>query len=127
MIIENEKDLGTAIKNGEQCIEIEGDLGKKVLRIKATGKVAWAVAIGGLTVAVAAIIMMIPTGPMPAPAAIAGILPAAAVLGGTGVSGVAVAFSAALIAAAGGGVGTLNKLRAYKMEKQGDKVILRKK
>ncbi|MBE6851557.1 MAG: hypothetical protein E7504_07505 [Ruminococcus sp.] len=127
MTIENEKDLGTAIKNGEQCIEIEGDLGKKVVRIKATGKVAWAVAIGGLTVAVAAIIMMIPTGPLPAPAAIAGILPAAAVLGGTGVSGVAVAFSAALIAAGGGGVGTLNKLRAYKMEKQGDKVILRKK
>ncbi len=127
MLIDNEKDLGNAIKNGEQCIEVEGELGQKVFRIKAVGAVAWAVAIGGLTVAVAAIIAMIPAGPLPAPAAIAGILPAAAVLGGAGVSGVAVAASAATIAVAGGGVGTLNKLRNYKMEKQGDRVILRKK
>lgn len=127
MLIDNEKDLGNAIKNGEQYIEVEGELGQKVFRIKAVGAVAWAVAIGGLTVAVAAIIAMIPAGPLPAPAAIAGILPAAAVLGGTGVSGVTVAISAATIAVAGGGVGTLNKLRNYKMEKQGDRVILKKK
>ena len=132
MLIDNEKDLGNAIKNGEQCIEVEGELGQKVFRIKAVGAVAWAVAIGGLTVAVAAIIATLATGGAGAPATVpvttAGILPAATVLGGTGgVSGVAVAASAATIAVAGGGVGTLNKLRNYKMEKQGDRVILKKK
>lgn len=129
MLIDNEKDLGNAIKNGEQCIEVEGELGQKVFRIKAVGAVAWAVAIGGLTVA--AIIATLATGGAGAPATVpvttAGIVPAATVLGGAGVSGVAVAASAATIAVAGGGVGTLNKLRNYKMEKQGDRVILRKK
>ncbi len=131
MLIDNEKDLGNAIKNGEQCIEVEGELGQKVFRIKAVGAVAWAVAIGGLTVAVAASIATLATGGAGAPATVpvttAGLVPAATVLGGTGVSGVAVAASAATIAVAGGGVGTLNKLRNYKMEKQGDRVILKKK
>jgi len=36
-------------------IEIEGDLKKKVVRIKATGKVAWVVAFGAITVTVAVI------------------------------------------------------------------------
>lgn len=44
MAISNEKDLGEAVNNEQDTIEIEGDLGKKVLRIKATGKVAWLVA-----------------------------------------------------------------------------------
>ena len=131
MLIDNEKDLGNAIKNGEQCIEVEGELGQKVFRIKAVGAVAWAVAIAGLTVAVAASIATIATigtgTPVTVPATTAGIASAAAVLGGAGVSGVTVAASAATIAVAGGGVGTLNKLRNYKMEKQGDRVILKKK
>ena len=34
MYINNEEDLADAIKNEQDTIEIEGDLGKKVLKIK---------------------------------------------------------------------------------------------
>ncbi|WP_332405986.1 hypothetical protein, partial [Vibrio metschnikovii] len=43
MTISNEADLGEALKREQDTIEIEGDLKNKVLKIKATGKVAWAV------------------------------------------------------------------------------------
>ena len=39
-------------------IEIEGDLKKKVVRIKATGKVAWVVAFGAITVGGAAVTVL---------------------------------------------------------------------
>lgn len=126
----NEKELGKAIKKGADCILLEGKLGKKAGRIIATGKAAWAVAIGAIGVAVTAIIIIIATGPIGAPVGIpvttAGLAPAAAVFGG-GTAGMGVATSAVTIAVAGGGVGTLTKLRGYKIEKKDDKVILRKK
>lgn len=37
------EELGKAIKNNEDTIEIEGNLKNEVFRIKATGKVAWGV------------------------------------------------------------------------------------
>jgi hypothetical protein len=43
-------------------IEIEGDLKKKVVRIKATGKVAWVVAFGAITVAVISALTVNPAG-----------------------------------------------------------------
>lgn len=58
-------DLGKAIRNGESEIAIEGDLAQKVIRIKATGNVAWAIAIGAVTIGVAAVLASpsIVTGP----------------------------------------------------------------
>uniref|UniRef100_UPI003F583790 hypothetical protein n=1 Tax=Vibrio cholerae TaxID=666 RepID=UPI003F583790 len=56
MTISNEADLGEALKREQDTIEIEGDLKNKVLKIKATGKVAWAVAIGAIGIAVAVLI-----------------------------------------------------------------------
>lgn len=44
-------ELGKSVNNGEDEIIIEGDLGKKIIRIKATGKVAWAIAFGAIGVA----------------------------------------------------------------------------
>lgn len=120
---QNEKELGKAIKKGADCIVLEGKLGKKAGRIIATGKAAWAVAIGVIVVAVTAIIV---AGPAGTPVATAGLLPAAAAFGG-GTAGMGVATTAVAIAVAGGGVGTLTKLRGYKIEKKDDKVILRKK
>lgn len=110
-----EKELGEAIKNGETYIEIEGDLSKKVFRIKATGKVAWAVAVGALIVALASVVA-----PPAAPAALAFAAPAIAVLG------MPAALAALLIAVAGGGIGTLNKLRDYKIKEADGKTILYK-
>ncbi len=49
---ENEQELGEALKNDTDTIVIEGDLAKKVVRIRATGKVAWAIAIGAIAIAV---------------------------------------------------------------------------
>ena len=43
-IVKTSKQLGQAIKEEKETIEIEGDLAAKVIRIKATGKVAWGVA-----------------------------------------------------------------------------------
>lgn len=40
MYVSDEKELGSALKSGEDTIEVEGDLKDKVLRIKATGRVA---------------------------------------------------------------------------------------
>ena len=44
-------ELGRSVNNGENEIIIEGDLAKKTIRIKATGKVAWAIAFGAIGVA----------------------------------------------------------------------------
>lgn len=122
----DEKELGKAIKNGEDYIEIEFKLADKVLRIKATEKIAWTVAIGGITIAVTSIIATAATGGTAAPASALVATPALA--GAVGVLGVPTTISAIGIAVAGGGVGTLNKLRDYDIEKiSDDKVILHKK
>jgi len=43
MLVTNEKELGEAIKNGQDYIEVEGDLVNKVFKIKASGKVVWGI------------------------------------------------------------------------------------
>lgn len=119
MKIFSESDLGEALKAGQDTIEIEGDLVKKVLRIKATGKAAWAVAIGAIAVAVA---IAIGTGGTATPASFVVGGAAVAVLGGSA------AMSAVAIAVAAGGVGVLRSLRAYKVVEQSDgKLILKRK
>ena len=40
MKVNNEKELGVAVYNKEDTIEIEGNLATKVIKIKAKGKVA---------------------------------------------------------------------------------------
>ena len=118
----DEKDLGDDIKNNKDKIEIEGDLAKKVIRIKATGNVAWGVCIVAIAAVVTAAIVAAPTGGASALAA------APAMAGAVGVLGAGTATSAVAIAIAAGGVGALNKLRDYDLEKISDtKVILRKK
>ncbi|BCD46571.1 hypothetical protein NHP194003_07240 [Helicobacter suis] len=50
------KKLARAVEEGRDTIEIEEDLATKTIKIKATGKVAWAVAIGAIGVALAALL-----------------------------------------------------------------------
>lgn len=119
--ISTEKELGEALKEGVDTIEIEGDLRKKVLKIKGTGKVSWAIAIGCIVIALTGILVSPATagatgaaGFIAAPAAVAAL-------------GAPVATSAILIAIAAGGVGALNRLRKYKIvSNEGDRLVLKK-
>lgn len=120
------EELGKAIKADTPEIEIEGNLEKKVLRIRATGKVAWVIAIGAVGCAVAAIIATAGSGGTSSFVTVPG---AAAAFGtAAGVLGAGAATAAIAISVAAGGVGALTKLRKdYKVEKRGGKTILVKK
>lgn len=119
MAITTEKELGDALKNNQDTIEIEGDLTTKVIRIKATGTVAWAVAIGAIGIAVA---IALGTGGAAAP--VSGFVG----IGAVSILGVSAATSAVAIAIAAGGIGALNSLRKYKVvSSQGNKLKLSRK
>ncbi len=119
--IQTEKELADAINRGEDTIEITGDLAKKTVRIRATGKVAWAVAFAAIGLAVYAAISTPVTGGSSAP--IAGIT----AVGAVGILGGAATYSAIAIAIAGG-ISSLTKLRGYKeVSRTEGKLILRRK
>ena len=112
-VVHNEKELGEALKNDAIEIEIaDENLTGHVIRIKITGAIAWAVAIGAIAVAVIAILAAPVTGGTSAVASAVAAPAAAAVLG------VGTTTSATGIAVAAGGVSALNKLREYKIEKR---------
>ncbi|MFH1319775.1 MAG: hypothetical protein ABII90_03870 [Bacteroidota bacterium] len=116
--VSTNKELGEAIKKNPDEIEVEGDLKGKVIRIRATGKVAWAIAAGAIAIAIGAIIAGGPAG-APASGLMGGV--AATVLGGK-------ALMAAIgIGVAAGGVAGLNKLRDYEEIKRTSNSILLKK
>ncbi len=106
--VSTEKELGEALKRKENSIEISGDLAKKTIRLRATGNVAWAIAVAAIGFAVYGVVAapvtsgtsVIVSG-FVAPAAVA-------VLGGS------VTYTAIAIAIAAGGIGSLISLRDYK-------------
>jgi hypothetical protein len=110
--VKTEAELAEAIKNGDNTIEIEGDLANKTFKIKATGKVAWGIALAAVGIAVYAAITTIGSGGTTAPVTgTAGLIAAPAAVS---ILGGATTYSAIAIAVAAGGVGVLNKLRSYK-------------
>lgn len=116
MTVRTEKELGEALKNDQDTIEVEGDLQNKVLRIKATGTVAWVIAIGAIGIAVA---ITLSTGGAGAPVS------GAVGVGAVTVLGLPAALSAVNIAVAASGVGALNSLRRYKVvSNTGGKLVL---
>jgi hypothetical protein len=108
-----EKELADAVKSGASTIEIEGDLAKKVVKIRATGPVAWGLVAaslaGGYMFLKLTATVPVPQAKMAFAAASAGS--GAAALTILGVSASATAF--ALTRAYGGAEG-LKKIRAYK-------------
>ena len=124
MTVNNEKDLGEAVKNEQDTIEIEGDLGKKVLRIKATGKVAWIVAFGALGIAVAGALYPIPE---PTTQVASKAFAATSAIGAVSILGVGTTATAISIAVAAGGVGVLNKLRRYKIVSTSNNSVILKR
>ena len=125
-IVTTEKELGEALKRGESTIEVEFDLQNKVLKIKALEKGAWVVCVAAIGVAVVCGVVTISTaGTATVPSA---FVAAPAVVTVSSFLGMPTAISAIGIAIAGGGVGALNKLRGYRVEKVSDeKIILHKK
>lgn len=128
-VITTNEELGEAINRGEDTIIIEGDLKDKVLKVKATGKVAWAVAIGALAIAVTSVIARkedVPTTQtgkaITFTGSAAGSAVAAGILGKASVAAIGIAIAA-------GGVGALTSLRDnYRIaSKEGDRLILSKK
>lgn len=119
-VVRTEKELGEALKHKADTIEIEGDLlSGKVRRIRATGKLAWFIAIGALGIAV---VSFLGTGGAGGVISM-GFAPAA-----VGVLGGATTYSAIAIAIAAGGVGALNSLRNYKeVSRSSDKLVLKKR
>jgi len=128
--VKNEKELNKAIQSNADTIYIEGDLGNKVMKIKATGNVAWVVAFGAITVAVIAILSIPTTAGSSAPAAgISGIVAAPIAVATLGVGTVTSIIS---MCVATGSIATakllFKNLRGnYDIVKQGDIVVLKRK
>lgn len=98
--METTKELGNAIRRNESRILVEGDLTKKVLRIHATGPVAWAVCVGALGIAISATIMsMVPDPAEPLELATAGVSLgcASSVLGSAATTAVGIGVPAYLV------------------------------
>lgn len=131
--VTTEEELGQAIKDDAISIEINNPkLSDNVLKIKATGKVSWAVALGALGIAVGLVILKVKasnaevstqTGSaISFTGAAAGTAVAAGILGKA-------AIAATSIAVAAGGVGALTSLRdKYKIvERTENKLVLKHK
>ena len=117
-----EKELGEELKNDPDEIIIEGDLKNKVIKIKATGKVAWAVCAGCFAIAIPLAIVAVGTGGTSAVVSASFLVPATAVLG------ISTVISVITIGVAGGGLAVLNNLRKYKIKPlDSSKILLSKK
>ena len=119
------KEFAKAVKDKEETIIIEGDLKNHVLRIKATGKVAWGVCFSALAIAIVALLSSpgaaVVTGGPGGAALVAGGF--AAVGGVAAILGPATA-TAIAIGMAAGGAGVLNTLRdKYKIVEKNDKYV----
>ncbi|WP_434624044.1 hypothetical protein [Azospirillum sp. B2RO_4] len=126
MPISSNSELKDAINKGQDTISIEGDLAKKILKIKATGKVAWLVAIGAIGLSAYALISAPATAPVTGGANFA----ASAIGGGAAVSilGASTTAFAISLAVAAGGVGILKTLYSgYKVESNKNGVVVLKK
>ncbi len=128
--VSNEKELGNALKNGEESIEIVGDLANKTIKIRAVGKVAWAIAIGAIGIAAYSIISAPITGPVSGGTAelmkgftnLVTAPTAIAILGGPAT------YTAILIAVAAGGIRSLSSLRNYKeISRTSNSLILKRR
>lgn len=127
MAITTEEELGDALKNEQDTIEIEGNLSERVLTIKSTGKISWFFAKRAIGNSVEIIVhiglparVCLGIGPIrPSfPPATPALYRAISVLG------FSAAAAAVVIAVAAGGVGALPSLRKYKIFSYGEKRLV---
>lgn len=115
-----EKELAEALKKNPDTIEIEGDLARKVIKIKATGAVAWGACLVMISFCAISVAATVATAGTAAPAT---TIPTTFSLGVAATTwGVPTATTAVSIAIAGG-IRSLDKLRKYKLTKISDEKI----
>nr|WP_294520106.1 hypothetical protein [uncultured Rhodopila sp.] len=121
------EELRDAIGRGASTIKIAGRWAGKVIGMKATGPVAWAIVIGTIGVAVVATVLTAASGG----ASVPGTAPMMGVSAIGGITSLGAEASAATIAlaVAGGGVGVLTSLYSgYRIAEKGEnRVVLVKK
>lgn len=118
MIANNGKDLGDAIRQEEPHIELEGELAAQVKKLIRLNAVLWVFCLAALAVTVAAVMQM------PTTAGLSGIAGLAAGSSASAVIGADTVVTAVTVAIAGGGIGTLNMLRRYRLEERKDGRII---
>lgn len=127
MAIRNEEDLAEEIKNEKDTIEIEGDLANKIIKIRATGNVAWAIAVGAIGITAGAAYVTLTPSPDPVTK---GFVPATGIAAGgaaIAILGVSTTTAAIALVRAAGSISVLNKLRSYKVLDQGtDRIVLKR-
>jgi hypothetical protein len=122
MAIDSAKELGKELKKDIDTFEVSLKIGETILKIKSVGKVAWAVAIGAIGVAVTGILAT------PATGGVTSALTAASAPAAVSILGVSTTTAAVSIAAAGGGIAVLNKLRKYEIvEKHTTYMVVKRK
>lgn len=127
--VTTEEELAKAIADNKDTIEIEGDLAQKSIKIKATGKVAWAIAIGAVTVAITAILSASLTSSKSTKTLSSEpMVMSAPPTPETLTTSTIIAIAAIIVAIIGIGVGAFNKMRKYHLEQVSEnKVILKRK
>ncbi|MGI0439916.1 hypothetical protein ACRE1S_05235 [Helicobacter himalayensis] len=123
--VSDEAGLKEAIASNQSSIEIEGNLAQKVVRIKATGAVAWVIAVGAVVAIIALMVRTYFISP-----ATSGVFVAIPVDSSAQVdSSVLIALGIlALVAVSAIVIAVFNKLRKYRVEKLSDsRVRLEKK
>ena len=105
MTVENEKELGEAIDNREETIEVKGRLVPRIKKIWFMDRMLWGLCLVCLAVAITALVAMPSTGGTSAALSLVAGTPAACFMGAPA------AATAVLTAAAGSGIATLKELR----------------
>lgn len=124
-MINNPDELAKAIERGDNSIEISIELGKKIIRIKATKTAATIVAIGAVGVAMYAVISAPAAGPA---VPIQGLVASEGAAVAVAVWGIPATIAAVSMAVAVRGTSVLKKLRNdYDMEEKEDMYVLKKK
>lgn len=122
MKVDDEKGLGEAIRKNEKTIDIHGSIAPRIKRLHDLDRVLYCMCLMCLAVAVVALMQIPATGGSMLPASFVAGTPAAAIVG------VPTAKTAVLIAVSGGGIGTLRRLRRYKLRQLSrEHVVLYKK
>jgi hypothetical protein len=128
--ISTKDELKDAIKRGDSTIEIEGDLANRIVKIKATGGVAWAIAFGAIGIAVFVAISALPAalatgGTSTIPESALGLMAGGAAAATLGFNTTAAAVALAVMS---GGVGILTSIRSsYKIIESSDGHVLLQK
>ena len=110
MVVKDEKELGKALKNEEEEIELRGELAKKMKKIYQLDQTLWCLCLVCLAVTVTALLAAPATAGTSTVVSLTAGTPAAAIIG------IPSAVSAVLTAAAGGGIHILSRMRRRMMK-----------